>query len=278
MTAYSVLPRNRFFEVLGGLNHEHASDSKVAMVSEIDMSSAERLRRKTLADCGVKPTYTALVAGAVALALRENPYANRIPITWPWRKRIVQMHQVDVSVAVELDEQTGAEQAAMVATIRDTDRKPLVEITRELQRIAKSDQETDARQGKFLWLIRKLPCFLAKSVLSIPRFFPRLWIEHRGGAALISSPAKYGVDLMVGTWAWPLAFSFGLVRERPLAVAGAVVVRPTMMLTMSFDRRLMAGAPAARFFNAVCERLGDAENALAKSDEATAPALEAASA
>ena len=80
---------------------------------------------------------------------------------------------------------------------------------------------------------------------------------------MISSPAKYGVDMLVGNWPWPIGFSFGLVKERPIVVDGVVVARPTMMLIMSFDRRLMAGAPAARFFNAVGNSLQYAESALA---------------
>lgn len=68
--------------------------------------------------------------------------------------------------------------------------------------------------------------------------------------------------MLVGNWPWPIGFSFGLVKDRPIVVNGLVVARPTMMLIMSFDRRLMAGAPAARFFNAVATSLQDAENTL----------------
>jgi hypothetical protein len=127
-------------------------------------------------------------------------------------------------------------------------------------------------------LIQKLPCRLARWIFSLPRWFPKMWVEHRGGAVMISSPAKYGVDVMVGAWPWPLGFSFGLVKERPVALAGAVAVRPTMMLTMSFDRRLMGGAPAARFFHTVCRFLEEAETQLCAdaasigvSDEYAAP-------
>jgi pyruvate/2-oxoglutarate dehydrogenase complex dihydrolipoamide acyltransferase (E2) component len=68
--------------------------------------------------------------------------------------------------------------------------------------------------------------------------------------------------MLVGNWPWPMGFSFGLVKERPVAIDGSVVARPTMMLSMSFDRRLMAGAPAARFFSAVGECLKNAETRL----------------
>ena len=76
---------------------------------------------------------------------------------------------------------------------------------------------------------------------------------------MISSPAKYGVDMMVANWPWPIGYSFGLVKDRPIAVDGAVRAGPTMALTMSFDRRLMGGAPAARFFRTVCDHVEHAE-------------------
>ena len=76
--------------------------------------------------------------------------------------------------------------------------------------------------------------------------------------------------MLVGNWPWPIGFSFGLVKDRPVAIDGVVVVRPTMMLIMSFDRRLMAGAPAARFFNAVAQTLDSAESGVIEGGSAAA--------
>ena len=86
---------------------------------------------------------------------------------------------------------------------------------------------------------------------------------------MISSPAKYGVDLLVGNWPWPIGFSFGIVKDRPIAIDGTVQVRPTMSLIMSFDRRIMSGAPAARFFKSVADKLETSPDAL--NDESTTP-------
>lgn len=258
---YKTLGKNRFFEVLGGLNVENRSDNKVAMLSELDMSSAIALRARVGEDEGIKPSYTALIAKAVSLALRDNPHANRIPLEWPFRKRIVQLHDIHMTVAVERDKPS-IEQAVFAGTIRHTDKKKLIEITRELQDLANATPETNERWRQLKWIVENLPSSLARRLLQIPKWFPSLWIKHRGGSVMISSPAKYGVDIMVGAWPWPLGFSFGLVKERVLAVHGEATVRPTMILTMSFDRRLMGGAPAARFFRSVCDLLESAEKSL----------------
>lgn len=261
MSDYEILPRNRYFEVIGWLNRDNRGDNKVAMISEVDMSGCVRLRKSIGEKLGVKPSYTSFVARAVSLALKEHPYANRLPLEWPFFERIVQLLDIDITVAVERD-QPGVEQGVFAATIRHADRLDLATLTRELQAIADGTGDSAQRWNVLRKLIDTLPVWLARRVLRLPLNFPSLWVQHRGGAAMISSPAKYGVDQLVGAWPWPLGFSFGLVKERPLAVDGAVVVRPTMAFIMSFDRRLMGGAPAARFFKAICDKLETAEQAL----------------
>ncbi len=261
MRETAILPRNPFFEVLGDLNAENRSDHKVAMLTEVNMTSCMRLRDLYKVTGPLKPSYTALLAKAVALALRDHPHANRFPLEWPFWRRLVAFRDVHVSVAVERD-QPGIEQAVYVGTLRDTDSADLPSLTNGLRELARATPETCPRWRAMHGLVNRLPAFLARWIISLPRWFPRLWVEHRGGAALISSPGKYGFDALVGAWPWPLGFSFGVVKERPWVENGALVVRPTMTVSMSFDRRLMGGAPAARFFQDVCRRLEHAERDL----------------
>jgi pyruvate/2-oxoglutarate dehydrogenase complex dihydrolipoamide acyltransferase (E2) component len=267
MKHYTTLERNRYFEVLGGLNVENHGDNKVAMLSELDMSSAQALRVAVGKASGVKPSYTAIVAKAISLALREHPYANRITVEWPFWRRILQLDDVHMTVAVERD-RPGIEQAVFAGTIRNTDKLDLVAITRELQGLAQATEETNERWRLLKRMVETLPASLARWLISAPRFFPNQWIEHRGGAVMISSPAKYGVDMMVANWPWPIGYSFGLVKDRAIVVDGTVQVRPTMVLTQSFDRRLMGGAPAARFFRTVCDHIEYAERDMAVPDTA----------
>lgn len=218
------------------------------------MSTCLRLRRAYGEKYGVKPSYTAFVAKALSLALVEHPYANRIPLEWPLFKRVVQMTGVDITVAAERD-QPGVEQGVFAATIRGADKLDLVALTMALQEVSEGRGPAGARWALLQRIIAWLPVVLARAVLRVPLYFPSLWVRHRGGAAIVSSPAKYGVDQLVGAWPWPLGISFGLVKERPVVVDGRVEARPTMALIMSFDRRLMGGAPAARFFKAICDNV-----------------------
>ncbi|WP_374265873.1 2-oxo acid dehydrogenase subunit E2 [Zoogloea sp.] len=261
MDEYSLLPRNRFFEVIGGMNVENRGDNKVAMLSQIDMSQCVRLRSAIGVEHGVKPSYTALVTRAVALTLKQLPYANRMTVEWPFFRRIVQLNNIHITVAVERDE-PGTEQAVYAGTVRNTDTLDLVALTNELQRLAKAQGPHGERWSLLKKIVHGVPAPLARTILKFPRVLPSLWIEHRGGAVMVSSPAKYGVDMLVGNWPWPIGISFGLVKDRPVAIDGKVEIRPTMTLIMSFDRRLMGGAPAARFFRTIADTIENAETTL----------------
>lgn len=263
MRTYRILSRNRFFEVVGGIMFENRGDDKVAMVAELDMSECERVRADFLSQGKARPSYTALVVRALALTLRDPDfaYANRMAVNLPFFRREVQFNQVDVSVAVERDS-PALPQATYAGTIRSADQLPLERLGQELKGLSSTQGEHGTRWQLFLNVLTRFPASLARRILLMPHLWPSLWVQHRGGAVLVSSPAKYGVDLLVGNWGWPIGISFGLVRDRPVVVDGQVVVRPTMNLIMSFDRRLMAGAPAARFFNAIAEKLRSASTAL----------------
>src|SRR5262245_51970035 len=169
MKNYTVIKKSRYFNALGGLSRENMNDAKVAMSSEIDLTSAERVRQSIEESVGVKPSYTALVTKAVSLALREQPHANRVPVgPWFWTK-VLQLNTIDVSVMVERDV-PGDEQAAFAATIRDTDKKDLATLTRELRELANATPETSARWRQFKWIVENLPNKLAVWTLSVPRW------------------------------------------------------------------------------------------------------------
>jgi hypothetical protein len=57
--------------------------------------------------------------------------------------------------------------------------------------------------------------------------------------------------------------SFGLVKSRAVVRGDSIVACPTFVLSMNFDRRVMAGAQGARFFKRIVERLERAETEMA---------------
>src|SRR4051812_716411 len=73
---FAIEPRNKFFEANRSIvEHEMRPGRTVSFLSEVDLTQVERVRKD--APTTNKPSYTTLVVKAVALALRDFPYANR---------------------------------------------------------------------------------------------------------------------------------------------------------------------------------------------------------
>jgi len=254
MKLYSIEPRNRLFELFSILNRQNHPENKAIALREIDLSAVEAVR-ETLDRTSVRPSYTSFMVKAVATTLREMPRANRAAIEVPFFKRIYRFKSQDVTTAVERND--GGDAAVFVYTVRDAASKSLNEIDRELKGLSTTEADSDdprlerwrrMRQG-----IRLAPFnWILSFVFWLHKNIPSLHLHNRGGAALISSPSKYGVDCIVADWPYPLGLSFGLIRERPWVAEGRLVVRKTTTITLAFDRRLITGAEASRFMNRLC--------------------------
>lgn len=235
--------------------------------SEVDLTQIERIRtREGLTGASRRTPYTAFVVKAVAKALSDFSYANaRIFPRFAcglFGRTLVRFKKVDVAVAAERN-QPGLEAIAFCDVLRSADQMPLTGISEWLSALANADANSNKQWSDFNRTIKSLPRWLAALMIRMPCYFPSMWTKYRGGSVLVSSPGKYGVDMIGATWVWPLGVSFGVVRERPVVSGGQIIASPTFTLTLSFDRRMLAGAPAARFFRRIVVILENAETELA---------------
>lgn len=239
----TIEPRNTALEAThAALAAEIRPGNTVTFLVDVDLTEIEQVR----AASGERaPSYPAFVVKAVARALRDFPFANRRVqrVLFPWPgPRLQRFQRCDVAVAAGFDV-PGAETESVVTIVRDADRLSL-----------------DA-----------IDASLAGPIAA--RFDPRQWVETRGGAALVSTPGDDVADAVIGVWSYPLGVSIGRVERRAVVRDGVIVARPSWTLTLNFDRRVMAGAPAARFFRQVVDRLERAGTELAAAGT-PAPALE----
>lgn len=256
---YEIEPRNRFYAANRSIvESEIRGGNTVTFLHEVDLTEIEQIRAAAGED---RPSYTAFVAKAVAMAMKDFPYANRRIWSVPWlpffRTRLQRFNRCDVAVACERNV-PGIDVATFVDILRDADTKPLSEMTIWLRELSNSTAENNLQWRSYSQIITRLPLWLSTRLIRIPLLLPQLYCKHRGAAVLISSPAKYGVDIVVAAWPWPLGVSFGIVKDRAVVKNGQVVACKTFVLTLNFDRRIMAGAQAAKF----CKRFIDVlENA-----------------
>jgi pyruvate/2-oxoglutarate dehydrogenase complex dihydrolipoamide acyltransferase (E2) component len=257
---FTIEPRNRFVEVNRALvEYEIRPGNTVSFVRLVDLTRLEEIRGQAAAAGQPKPSYTAFVVKALAQALAEFPYANRRVcrrVWWPFGIRLQRFEHRDIAVACERA-MPGAECVAFADVLRNADQLSLQQCTEWLRQLSGADAESNQQWREFSGLITRTPPLLAKMLLRIPYCFPALWVRYRGGAALVSSPSKYGVDAVLGSWSWPVGVSFGLVKKSPMVRGDQVVACPSFQLSLNFDRRVMAGAQAARFFARLAELIED---------------------
>ena len=190
--------------------------------NEADMSAVMALRKAMGDDFqkqhGIKLGFMSFFIKAVVAALKAVPQVNvRVE-----GDDLVQNHFYDVGVAV------GTERGLMVPVVRDAHRKSFAEIERDLVAYA-----TKAREG-------------------------RIGIEDlSGGVFTISNGGIYGSLLSTPILNPPQSGILGMhkIQERPIAVNGAVVVRPMMYLAMSYDHRVVDGREAVTFLIRIKEAI-----------------------
>lgn len=188
--------------------------------NECDMSEVQALRayaqEQFTKKNGVKLGLMSFFVKATVEALKAVPVINgRIE-----GDDFIQNNFYDVGVAV------GTERGLVVPVVRDADKKSFVELERDIANYAKK-----AREGK----------------LKIE--------ELQGGTFTISNGGVYGSLLATPILNPPQSGILGMhkIMERPIAVNGAVVVRPMMYLALSYDHRLIDGKEAVTFLIKVKE-------------------------
>ena len=219
-SSYRVFPNNRITSSFWTLNDEMHPRYKVTFVREIDASAMDRLRSTMERETGVKPSYTALVVKASALVLSEYPYANRAILGFPFFKRLVQFNTIDTTVAIEQGCPRGQKLSFWQIRFMTASRSHLPISQRNLTVLSMQLLDTNERWRLFFTLLSKLPTCICKWIIRMPRYFPGLWVKHRGGVCFVNSPAKYGIDLVVGDMIFPFTVGFGWIKVRPLVVDG----------------------------------------------------------
>ena len=188
---------------------------------EVDFSRCEQLRQKKKAEyeaAGTKLTYTGFIAKATVDTIREFPFSNASIDG----DNIVYKKDINLGIAVALDS------GLIVPVIRNADEKNLLGLSRAIQDLAyrarnKQLKPEEVQAGTF--------------TITNPGIFGALF-----GLPIISQPqvAILGV---------------GSVEKRVVVVDDMIAVRPMCVLTLGYDHRLIDGADAGRFLQALKDRL-----------------------
>jgi pyruvate dehydrogenase E2 component (dihydrolipoamide acetyltransferase) len=195
--------------------------AQVTLTTEADVTDAMALRQglnRQMTDGSLSPL--SLIIKAAARALREYPRMNAIQR----ENEIELVSEVNVGVAVAIEE------GLMVATIRQTDEKGLVQIARESRELA-----SKVREGKASY----------DDVTGATFSITNLGTYEIDAFTPIINPPQIGI------------LGVGRVVEKPAVHNGEIAKRSMMFLSLTFDHRVIDGAPAAEFLRILKGHLED---------------------
>jgi len=208
--------------VADNLSKSAATVVPVTLTTSVDMTEAMKLRAQVKPvyekRYGVKLGYTDIIVKAAAKAVEDYPIMNSSLIGAE-----IRVHDsVDISVAIAV------EGGLLAPPVHDTNLKPLWAISGEIR-----DMAGRAREGK-----------LKPS-------------EMTGGTFTVTSLGNWGVEQFTPVINPPQVAILGVcaIKPQPVVVDGQVQVRSMMNLCLTFDHRVVDGAPAAEFLAHLKEML-----------------------
>lgn len=189
----------------------HRTTAPVTLHTEADVTALS-----SLFEDGFRPSWYDLIAGIAAIALTEHPVMNA-----SWRDGVALNDGIHIGIAVD------TEGGVIAPVIRDVPGKSLQEISAESKRLIQA-----ARAGG----------------LTLDQI--------EGGTFTLTNLGMYDVDAFTPIIHHPQCAILGLGRAAPKVVVldeadGSTGIRRIMALSLTFDHRIVDGAPAARFLRRI---------------------------
>jgi pyruvate dehydrogenase E2 component (dihydrolipoamide acetyltransferase) len=200
------------------LSQSWRASPHVTLTTEVDatrlVAFRNQLNQLLTEKQGSKISYNTLLAKLVAQCLTEFPYMNS-----RLTKAGLELQQaINIGIAVD------TERGLIVPVIQNILAKTLDTLQEDLQALVKR-----AIEG-----------------CSLPD-------DLSGGTFTITNLGAYGIDAFTPIINPPecAVLGVGRIHPRPMGLNGEIVLRETMVLSLSIDHRLVDGAPAARFLQKV---------------------------
>jgi len=186
----------------------------VTLVTEVDMTECVKMRESILPSVeeryGVRVSYTDIIVKAVARAIEDKPIVN----SSLEGEQIIIHDQINIGIA------TAIEGGLVVPVVKDVRNKTLPQVSKEIKELVGRARAGQASGDDF-----------------------------RGGTFTVTNLGAYGVDSFNPIITPGQSAILGVCRiiEKPAVINGQIVPRSMMNLCLTFDHRVMDGAPAAEY-------------------------------
>ena len=183
----------------------------------VDMSEA-KLIRAAFKKSEKKVSFNDIIIMALGRALQEHPRMN----AWVEDGKITEKGSVNVGIAVAVDN------GLIVPTVRDVQNMTIGEIHDESARLIAKTKAGGLKKE-----------------------------EYSGATCTVSNLGMFGIDEFTAIVNPPQVgiLAVGSMTDTPVVRDGQIVIRPMMNLVLTYDHRVIDGAPAAQFLSRVKELL-----------------------
>lgn len=206
-----------------------AQTPQVTLITEVDFSEAVKIRGEVLREAKSKLGYTDILVKAVAKALQEHLILNAA-----FEEDEVKIfEEINIGIAV------ASPKGLVVPVICEANKKSLAEIAS-----LSGELILKAREGH-----------LSSEDVS-------------GGTFTITNLGMYEIDAFTPIINPPQSaiLAVGKIGEKPVVLQGRVVIRSRMLLSLSFDHRVMDGATAGQFLQRLKQILENPRPLLLRSE------------
>ena len=219
-----VIPMSGIREIIAErMSLSVQTNASVTLHTEVDATAFVELRgmlNDKLQAREVSLTYTDLLVKVVANALREHPRLNATLTD----EGIHLLEEINIGVAVALED------GLVVPVVQNADKERLSEISAQVRGFAER----------------------ARSNQLTPS-------ELQGGTFTITNLGNFGIDAFTPIINPPESAILGIGRilKKPVVDNDEIVVRSMLTLSLTFDHRVVDGAPAAQFLQTVAGYIQD---------------------
>jgi pyruvate dehydrogenase E2 component (dihydrolipoamide acetyltransferase) len=219
----TVIPMTGMRKSIAGAMYDSIhKTAQLTVFNEVDVTGMlefhQQIKEKYKSEENVRVTHTDIMILATCRALKRFPIMNS---TFN-NDEILLYDWVNMGIAISVP------QGLIVPTLKNADKKGLLEIARERKALVEK-----AREGKLL----------VDDVV--------------GGTFTISNFSMYNADGATPILRRPEngILAFGGIKKKPAVYQDAIAIRSLMVVSLTFDHQVTDGAPATQFLKAVCEYL-----------------------
>jgi pyruvate/2-oxoglutarate dehydrogenase complex dihydrolipoamide acyltransferase (E2) component len=253
-----------------------ANDPTIYGTLDLDATAAVAYAHKLSEQAGKRVTLTPIVVAALGRTLAKHPDCN----AYIRLGRTYQRENIDIFVLVAVPPAAGQPGPVDLSGVKieRADKKTPLQIAEELeQRVTEVRGGHDPALDQVKRAFKFLPPLLTKiglkatellqyelnldlSSLGIPRdSFGSAFVTNVGA---IGPGVGHAFPPIVPMTRLSMNVAMGALEDRPVVVDGAVVVRPVLPLTATFDHRVIDGFQGAKLSGTFCEILRHPDTAL----------------